>query len=282
MEQTAKPTAIGQQPQHLGTSLINNSLLAAKTPTTSPTEWAARLDAAFEEFVARRCEERGGWVPMWTASLRAEMWSQFAYECRELLKASGVPPMDQAWDLETVADWVPSGYRKVAKRMLKMIDEPVTLAINGGYGSGKSTLAWWMVTKFCNLGRPAIYRTASEMFNELNNAPWAEKQAARERWIRPALLVIDEVQVRDSGKDWQDNELITLIDRRYRERELKSTLLMANLEPNELQDNLGGSIWRRLIETGGQPIDANWGRLKELQEKAALALKERQVKAAKA
>lgn len=249
--------------------MINSSLLAAKTPTTSPTEWGARLDAAFEAFISRRSQERGGWTPTWTANLRAEMWAQFSHECRELLKASGVPPLDQAWNLEDVADWVPTGYRKVAKRMLKMIDEPVTLAINGGYGTGKSTLAWWLVTKFCNLGRPAVYRTASEMFNELNTAPWAQKQAAREQWIRPALLVIDEVQVRDAGKDWQDNELITLIDRRYREH--KATLLMANLEPEELKDNLGGSIWRRLIETGGNPIDANWGRLKELQVKAGAA-----------
>jgi DNA replication protein DnaC len=143
----------------------------------------------------------------------------------------------------------------MAKRLMKLLTNPEILAIGGPRGTGKSTLAWAAVMKFCDCGRPALYRTAGELFHELSDAAWEKKQDVRDGWFKPDLLVIDEVQVRDGDRQWQDNELTTLVDRRYRED--KATLILSNLTAAALKQNLGESIWRRLIETGGQPFELN-------------------------
>ncbi len=122
--------------------------------------------------------------------------------------------------------------------------------------------------KFCVCGRSAKYTTIADYVHVLGNAPWEEKEQVRSSHFGVDLLVLDEVQVRDSGKQWQDNELTTLVDRRYRDG--KSTVLVSNLKDEALKQNLGDSIWRRIIETGGDPIETDWPRIEQIkQEKEA-------------
>lgn len=181
--------------------------------------------------------------------------------CRELRQAAAIPDIHGRIDIEHLSQRWPTGYLALAAELMTLLDEPKILAVGGDRGTGKTALAAGLAIKFCDSGRSAIYTTAGEFFQQLGDRPWGEKDAFRQRHATVELLVLDEVQLRDTDRAWQDNELTTLIDRRYRSG--KATVLVSNLRPAALQQNLGESIWRRLIETGGEPIDVDWPRLAE-------------------
>lgn len=80
-----------------------------------------------------------------------------------------------------------------------------------------------------------------------------------ESFRKPSLLVIDEVQERGETA-WEDRILTNLVDKRYGDG--TDTLLIANLKPAALAENLGTSIADRLRETGGI-IEATWGSFRD-------------------
>jgi DNA replication protein DnaC len=133
--------------------------------------------------------------------------------------------------------------------------------IVGDRGRGKTHLACGLVNAFCDLGRRGVYRRMRDYFNDLSRVEWAAKDKVRRLYLDPALLVLDEVQVRDADREWQDNELTDLIDRRWARH--RSTVMLANCEPAALWKNLGASIQRRVIESG-DVWQTDWPRIKEL------------------
>lgn len=246
--------------QHLGESFQVPSPSAAVPSADVTLEAEKRLSKSFRAYVRRLQQERPGWSPAITPQARAAMWGRFALECDELLKKSKVPPIFDRVTIEAVSPDFPEGYRALAKELCTMLDQPKLLSVGGPRGTGKTMLASGLIRLFCQNGRSALYRTTKMLMDELGNAPWEEKERMRQLHRQQDLLVLDEVQVRDD-RDWQDNELVELIDARYREN--RATLLISNLESTKLAENLGDSIWRRLIESGGQPIITKWPRLQE-------------------
>jgi DNA replication protein DnaC len=174
----------------------------------------------------------------------------------------------QSADLRDIPATFPAGYRALARRLLAMLEAPQLLAVCGIPGRGKTHLACGLIRAFCGCGLSALYRRTRQIFDKLTSTAWEGKEKYRESLIHPDLLVLDEVSFRDGDKEWQNNELATLIDRRYARQ--RSTLLLSNLRPDDqdgepgLRSNLGPSIMRRLIETGGQPIETNWPRIEEV------------------
>lgn len=203
--------------------------------------------------------------------MMAVRWSRFDLECGILKNTARIPSIFADTDIESLPTWLPVGYRELAALMMQMMDRPQLLAVGGARGTGKTVLASGLVRKFCDCGRAAIYRTISEFFDELSNSEWEKKEDVRRAYHAPDLVVLDEVQVRDTDRVWQDNELTSLVD--WRHREGKSTLLMSNLTAEQLAINLGDSIWRRLIETGGDPIETDWPRIEEVIQRMAEARK---------
>lgn len=191
-------------------------------------------------------------------ALIAERAALFALECRKLHAASCVPPRYAKLGLRTFPEWMPVKYRALAEVLTDLIDRPLLLAIGGERGTGKTGLGCALANAFCDLGRPALYARAFDFFDVLSSAPWEKKHEIRKQFRAPALLVLDEVQVRDADRSWQDNELTTLIDGRYADE--KATVLLSNLTPEALEQNVGMSIWRRLIEQGGV-YETEWPRL---------------------
>lgn len=74
-----------------------------------------------------------------------------------------------------------------------------------------------------------------------------EGQAIAE-WVRPDLLVIDEIHERGETQ-WEDRILVNILNKRY--DALKDTIIIANLTAMEIERSLGPSIWARLCQTGG-------------------------------
>lgn len=102
------------------------------------------------------------------------------------------------------------------------------------------------------------YTTAVELFMTIketygDNAQRSEK-AAIDLFVKPDLLVIDEVQER-AGTEWENRLLVNIVDRRY--AAMKDTILVGNLKPEDVQRELGTSIASRAQETGGIYV-ADW------------------------
>jgi IstB-like ATP binding protein len=221
---------------------------------------ARRLDGAFEAYW-RRIDDAQHHTPHWTPELRAERWAGFRNECWRMFRAARVPDRFRTIDLLKLPEWIPPGYRALSEILLGLRDKPMLIAIGGDRGRGKTAMAGGLIRAFCRLGRSALYARVKDFFDELDGAPWEQKPSAKERYATPSLLVLDEIQMRDAGKAWQDSELTTLIDRRYGES--RATLLLSNLKPAALDEHLGESVKRRLSEEGGT-YETDWPLLSAL------------------
>lgn len=225
-----------------------------------------RLGDAVQRFMAALPSPRNP-----SPELERERRARFALECRELRRRSGIGTRYTKATLKNLsATWtaqqrvVLGSYIRLGAVLDELIDQPQLLAIGGGRGTGKTWLACGLVNDYCDLGRPARYSTIVEYFEELKDAfgrGGVEPERMRRRYSAYELLVLDEVQLRDQDKAWQDAQLVELVDRRY--RDCRATVLLSNLTPTNLHENLGPSIWRRLIEEGGV-IEADWTRVEEV------------------
>ena len=123
-----------------------------------------------------------------------------------------------------------------------------SLLMLGKAGTGKSHLAasvlQAIMPEHCGL-----YTTASDVI-EMIRETWrrdSDKSQGRVMQMLSTvpLLVIDEVGVQ-YGTESEQNTLFQIIDRRYRDR--RPLILMANLQPAELQALLGDRVYDRLRE----------------------------------
>jgi DNA replication protein DnaC len=244
------------QTQPLGASMT--------LPSTSSSENSASRPSPLQQALARFLQNLPS-ARLETPALLAERAAQFALKCAELRRVSGVPARFSTIDLRDHAKWLPAEYVELSDMLRTLITQPVLIAIGGDRGTGKTGMACGLVNAFCDLGRPAMYRRVADFFDELGSRPWEGKSALRSAYAEPDLLVLDEVQVRDADKQWQDNELTTLIDRRYGEN--RATVLLSNLKPAAFKTNIGESVVRRLIEEGGM-FEATWQRIDVLRRLA--------------
>lgn len=130
------------------------------------------------------------------------------------------------------------------------------VALIGRRGTGKTQMATMLGAAWKSSGHTARYTTAMEMFDALKsgyNQPPGEN-AAVQAFMGPSLLVIDELHVR-LGTPWEEIVLATIVDRRY--RDLKTTVLVSNLEHDAFRESVGASIYDRIRESGAV-LECNW------------------------
>ncbi|MBU6149812.1 MAG: ATP-binding protein [Chloroflexi bacterium] len=128
------------------------------------------------------------------------------------------------------------------------------VAMIGPRGTGKTQIATWAAEYFVDYvnesggfrtDTPVFYTTAIELFTTLR-ADQHNPQTAN-RFVQYPLLVIDEIQERGET-DFEDRMLTQIIDRRY--ANMRPTLIIGNLKPDQLASSLGRSIVDRIRETG--------------------------------
>jgi DNA replication protein DnaC len=155
-------------------------------------------------------------------------------------------------DVEAVPPVVRGRYMNAVATLRGLLDNPVTMALIGTRGPGKTHMACALVNAFCSTFRSARYLNAMDYFIELkatygDRAKRDESQVERD-YLRPALLVVDEVHER-GDTDWETRMLTRLVNRRYEEE--KATVLVCNLTPAEFEKRVGESIADRIAEGGG-------------------------------
>ena len=171
--------------------------------------------------------------------------------------------------IELIGDEWTATYQKA----LQTANSCGIVALIGGRGTGKTQMAWQIAknVKLQNvntvnydsgfskqINRPAIYRTAMEIFVELRStyAPKAEKtewQLMKE-YENAALLVIDEINV-TTGNNFEDLKMTAIMDKRY--QRLRPTIIIGNVDLQQFSDRMGKSVINR-IEEDGIILSCNW------------------------
>lgn len=125
------------------------------------------------------------------------------------------------------------------------------MALIGKRGTGKTQLAADLIAISARTGRSGLYVSAMEIFLQIRATYAREGECeldAIERFTRPAMLVIDEIQQRGES-DFENRILAYIIDKRY--GDMSDTIVIGNLTPQGLEASLDPSIVDRLRETGG-------------------------------
>ena len=155
---------------------------------------------------------------------------------------------------------------KWAETERKLVDRLCTgflAAMIGGRWTGKTQLAVELIRMCCLSQRRARYCTATEFFMDIKatykQASTESERDVVEQYVRPQLLVIDEIGKRGET-EWEDRLLFELIDRRY--RGMRDTLLISNQDRKTFVEAIGPALARRMDETGGI-IEANWKGFKQ-------------------
>jgi DNA replication protein DnaC len=147
-------------------------------------------------------------------------------------------------------------WQRYFDKALQVVANGGSLIIIGNRGSGKTRIAAEISRhgvfpddrhgKF----QTSAYRRASEIFIELRDAA----QNGRDQWkviqslSGAGLLVIDEMQERGET-EWENRMITTIIDRRYSDN--LPTILIANLQPEQMAASVSQSVISRINESGG-------------------------------
>lgn len=144
------------------------------------------------------------------------------------------------------------------ERLCRRLGSGLTVALVGVRGPGKTQIGVEMMKAATLVGRSAYYCTAMDYFmrikDSFQNDAEKSQSSAQQFFIKPKLLVIDEMHVR-SDSAWEDNMLTDLIGKRY--NAMLDTVLISNQKLNEFEQSVGASVMDRLNETGGV-IEARW------------------------
>ncbi len=179
--------------------------------------------------------------------LFVEMWTRANVPRRHEDRAIHPPPFDPE-----------SPWSKARQAVLSLLGRGVIVCLTGTRGSGKTQIAVDAMCRVAGDGRPALFRTAREMFIAIRSAYRSDSTRSETQIIaehrRPALLVVDEIG-RRGETDWENNVLFELLNQRY--NDMSDTILTCNLGAEELAASLGPSIVSRM-EEGGGIIECNW------------------------
>jgi DNA replication protein DnaC len=149
-------------------------------------------------------------------------------------------------------------WKKVLDHLIGGLGHGSLFIIIGNRGTGKTHMACEAIKHTTlNLGKPALFTSAIEVFLSIRDCYRGGEQGEREvmnQFAKPQLLVIDEAHERGDTA-WEDRTLTHLIDRRY--RDMHDTVLISNLSPEAVSESLGPSIIDRVRETGTM-LMCNW------------------------
>ncbi len=149
-------------------------------------------------------------------------------------------------------------FPEISKRGMSMV-------FCGTTGTGKTHLACSIANYIIkNHNKTAVFfnvidavRRVKETYRK--NSTETEREAIK--WfLQPDLLILDEVGVQ-FGSDTEKMILFEIINKRY--ENLKPTILLSNLSPENLKDFIGERIMDRMKEGGGRILTFNWSSFRQ-------------------
>ncbi|WP_252108816.1 MULTISPECIES: ATP-binding protein [unclassified Halomonas] len=136
------------------------------------------------------------------------------------------------------------------------------LIFTGSVGTGKSHLAYAIGNALLAGGRVVMGIDVYELIDLIKERAFSKEKGASEREAIRAfvsgldLLILDEVGAQ-LGTEWERLMLFKIINERY--KQMLPTILISNLEREQLDDYLGKRIIDRMQEGGGTTLKLDWG-----------------------
>ncbi len=149
--------------------------------------------------------------------------------------------------------------RYFAMRFDVFLSTGASLVFCGKPGTGKTHLAAAIANAVCEQGRSAVFMSvlkATRMVKDSwrKDADSSENQVYR-GLVSPDLLVLDEVGVQ-FGSEAEKLILFEILNGRY--ENMRPTIVISNLSPEEIVSFLGERVVDRLQEGGGSTVVFNW------------------------
>ena len=155
---------------------------------------------------------------------------------------------------------------RYAEQFEALATSGASLLLCGGVGTGKTHLACSIAKAVLSEAGPEAdphrvvrYMTTMQAIRHIREAyrrdsKQTESQAIAQL-VKPKLLVLDELGVQRGTQEEQLN-LFDVLDGRY--SQMRSTVLVSNLELGELSELLGQRVIDRLLEGKGVALGFNW------------------------
>lgn len=136
----------------------------------------------------------------------------------------------------------------------------INLMMFGTTGTGKTHLATAIIKRLIENDYSAEYCRTDAMFRAVkntysNNSEHSENDVIA-RYASPDLLVVDEIGAQ-LGTETEKHILFSILNARY--EQVKSTLVISNLNAKGVEEFMGSRLIDRLREGGGTTVIFNWG-----------------------
>lgn len=141
---------------------------------------------------------------------------------------------------------------KIAMKYVKTFKEwnGESLMIWGDPGNGKTHLAAAIVNELSKKGYIVVFQSVPELLQRIRSTFNSENKENETQIMRALLesdlLILDDIGA-EKTTEWVEEKLFNIIDGRYR-KELP-TLYTSNLQPKELQNQVGKRSYDRMVET---------------------------------
>ncbi|CAB3972276.1 MULTISPECIES: ATP-binding protein [Burkholderia] len=215
-----------------------------------------------------RCEEHGEWQMNMLDEQGVERWlpdgcpkCKRQQKARSLIRRADIAPRFQSCSFDnyrTESDSQAHALnvcREYAATFRDQLTAGRCMILRGNPGTGKNHLSTAIMLQILNAGFSALRVKAASYLDEY----WAKDFGERERWIvdmaNVDLLVIDEIGRAPNTRAAND-AFFRLIDERY--EKLRPTIIVSNLDREELRGTLGAAAYDRLTEGGGRLLNFDW------------------------
>ena len=138
------------------------------------------------------------------------------------------------------------------------VDNGTSMIFAGNPGTGKTHLAIAVLNGIIDQGFTGRYTTGLSLKQEVQNTyqdNTRSRQEAVKAYIDPHLLVLDEVDLMHASEDAQ-LILWEVLSGRY--NDVRPTILISNLNKQQLTDTIGERIIDRMAESGGKFVAFTW------------------------
>jgi DNA replication protein DnaC len=183
----------------------------------------------------------------------------------KMLGRSGIPERFKGRDFDNynaASDGQKSALKTAcayAQNFDEMLKHGTGLVFCGKPGTGKTHLATAIANHIIHNGRSAVFvsairvaRTVKETYRK--NSETTEQQAI-DFWVRPDLLILDEIGIQ-LGTETEKIILFEILNGRY--EQVRPTIVISNLLEAELNNYLGARVVDRLREGGGAVLAFDW------------------------